>query len=290
MALILMAVTLSACSSASGSSSTEPITATGPKSPQSTPVGSVETGPLGPEGTSLTVDTAGLPADARPTTPRGAVEAFLVTQVTGDSAASYRLLSDADRSSLSESDWDLAQIEIPRHVDFEVTAEQELVDQTGFQVAVSARYQSSLDEVSGLIPARASEVWTVVPGGPGGAEWRIDLGRSTSTPVLPPDADAATMVTAWARTRQDCAVPDEYAGLLGFPTLADRLCDAEGDVRTAGTEGLDVLDDPNPYLNAFGSEAARWGRVVELTGPVELQVVVAPVDDRWLVIGIAPPA
>ncbi len=234
------------------------------------------------------IDTSDLPVDARPTTPRGAVEAFLVAQVTGDTTASYALLSSADQGALGESDWALAQTEFPRHVGFEVTAEQELVDGSGTQVAVSANYVSSLDEVAGLIPARANEVWTVVAAG---NEWRIDLNRSTSTPVLPSDADAVSAVGAWARTRQECGVPTgEHTSLVGFPSLAEGLCDASGEVRAGSIASLDSLDDVTPYLSAFGSDAASWGRVVTLDDPVGLRVVVAPVDDRWLVVGIAPPS
>lgn len=291
-----MSLFVAACSSggseAPGGSAAAPVTQPGTGTEATTVAGAGATaqpGELGPEAASPpAIDTSALPVDARPTSARGAVEAFLVAQVTGDFTASYHLLSDADRAVLGESDWALAQTEFPRHLGFEVTAEQELVDGSGTQVAVTARYESSIDEIAGLIPARASEVWTVVSDSDA-AGWRVDLARSTSTPILPPDADALTAVSAWAGARQACNAPEEYPGLVGYPVLAERLCESDGDVLVGMAQPLTSLDDPNPYLSAFGSDAASWGRVVELVAPTELRVVVAPVDDRWLVIGIAPP-
>jgi hypothetical protein len=285
----LTAIIAGSCSSDSseaGSPASQPATELGATAPG----GSADVTEVAEPTATPAVDVAALPIDARPTTPIGAVEAFLVAQVTGDTATSYALLSEADRAGLSEPDWALAQTELPQHVGFDVTADQELVDGSGVQVAVDAHYLSRLDEIGGLIPARASEVWTVVPDDQAGDEWRIDLARSTTTPVLPPDEDATTAVQTWAQARQDCQPADEYPGLIGAPTLAESLCGAGGEVAVGALASLDTLDDPTPYLNAFGSDVTTWTRVVELDGPAALQVVVAPVDDRWLVIGIAPPS
>ena len=38
--------------------------------------------------------------------------------------------------------------------------------------------------------------------------------------------------------------------------------------------------------NAFGPAAAQWARVVSLDGPLPLDVVTAPMGDRWLVVGV----
>jgi hypothetical protein len=62
-------------------------------------------------------------------------------------------------------------------------------------------------------------------------------------------------------------------------------------VATGAVRTLDALADPSPVLNAFGPDAAAWARVVDVRRPAPLQVVVAPVDDKWLVVGVTrPPA
>jgi hypothetical protein len=52
---------------------------------------------------------------------------------------------------------------------------------------------------------------------------------------------------------------------------------------------LSQLDAP-PLQSSFGAEVVSWGRAVTVEGAVPLRAVVAPVDDRWLVVGVlAPP-
>ncbi len=54
---------------------------------------------------------------------------------------------------------------------------------------------------------------------------------------------------------------------------------------TIGTIGtLLDLDDPAPVLNAYGSAAADWARVVPLTAPVPMNVVLAPIGSDWKVV------
>jgi hypothetical protein len=43
-----------------------------------------------------------------------------------------------------------------------------------------------------------------------------------------------------------------------------------------------------PFLAAFGSAVHDWARVVRLDAPVRMDVVVAPVGERWLVVGVLP--
>jgi len=233
----------------------------------------------------VTPVTAPLPADARPTTARGAVEAFLVAEVHGDAPASYALLSAPERRAYSANEWLHAQADLPRYLGFTVRAEQPLADGSGTEVTVDAVLQSQLDEVVGLVPARATTTLTAVPEG---AEWRVALSRTRAMPVLPPDADATGAVSTWVQARQACQ-PDptgEYRSLVGAPALADALCGAKGTVRADAAQPLSGLADASPVLNAFGADAATWARVVDVESPARLAVVVAPVDDRWLIVGV----
>jgi hypothetical protein len=46
---------------------------------------------------------------------------------------------------------------------------------------------------------------------------------------------------------------------------------------------------PAPLQNSFGADVVSWARTVTVEGAVPLRAVVAPVDDRWLVIGLLGP-
>jgi hypothetical protein len=272
--LAVLTVALAACSSGDDSTADAPSAGT-PATP---------TAPTAPTAEAAPTTSASLPVDAVPTTPRGAVEAFLVAEVRGDTTASYALLSAPDQMSYSTNEWIHAQADLPRYLGFAVRADQPLVDGSGTEVLVDAVLRSQLDEIVGLVPAHATATWTAVPEGD---QWRVDLGRSRFTAVLPPDADATTAVATWAQARQQCqAAPAEYRSLVGSPSLADALCGARGAVQTGPPRTLDQLPDSTPVLNAFGAEAATWARVVSVEGPKKLDVVVAPVNDQWLVIGV----
>jgi hypothetical protein len=248
-----------------------------------TPMTAAASAPTASPTPATPTTSAALPLDARPTTARGAVEAFLVAQVRGDAEASRALLSAPLRQAYSANEWVHAQADLPRYLGFTVTSEQPRVDGSGTEVLVDATLRSQLDEIVGLVPAHARVTWTAVPEG---AEWRVDLSRSRLDPVLPPDADASAAVAQWVQERQGCQTPTEYGSLVGAPALADALCGAEGDVRTDDARPLDQLADATPVLNAFGPDASTWARVVGVEAPARLDVVVAPVDDRWLVVGV----
>jgi hypothetical protein len=268
-----LVIALGACSSGGGG---------GSSSADSAPAATAAAAPMATAPAAPPV-TEPLPVDARPTTARGAVEAFLVAEVHGDAPAAYALLSGPQRQAYSPNEWRHAQADLPRYLGFTVRSEQPLPDGSGTEVAVDAVLQSQLDEIVGLVPARATTTLTAVPEG---AEWRVDLARTRSTPVLPPDADAASAVSTWVAARQACRAPTEYSSLVGAPALADSLCGAKGAVRTDAAQPLTGLADATPVLNAFGADAASWARVVDVEAPARLAVVVAPVDDRWLVVGV----
>lgn len=236
---------------------------------------------------ATTPSTAPLPVEARPTTARGAVEAFLVAEVNRDVDASRALLTAPLQRAYTPNEWLQLQADLPTYLGFSVRSEQALADGST-EITVDAVLRSHLDEIVGLVPARAATTLTAVPEG---AEWRVDLARTRSTPMLPPEADAAGAVATWVTERQACREPAEYRSLVGAPALADALCGATGEVRTDAAVPLTTLADATPVLNAFGADAATWARVVSIESPSRLAVVVAPVDDRWLVVGVtAPPS
>ena len=207
----------------------------------------------------------------------------MAAEARGDFAASHAMLSAGDR---------LRYASIPTWV----AAHKALLPVTALQVGQvsggdqraevvgTAELRSSLDEVLGLVPARARATWVAVAEDGG---WRVAHGESRLDPLYPPDAAAPQAVEAWARARTSCEAAPEYeGGLVGAPALAERLCRAPGGVRVGPPALLDEEVDATPVLAAFGPDATAWARVVELHAPHRLRVVVAPVGDTWLVVGV----
>jgi hypothetical protein len=225
----------------------------------------------------------------RADSPREAVVAFLSAEQDGDTETSFGYLSDALRVEYTTpAAWTADHPDVlPPVVDFSVEGDPAADQQSArVEVATSMRYRSTLDPIVGLVPARAQASWTAVREDGG---WAVDLAATTQRVVFPPDADATSAVQTWAEQQQSCADPQVYAGgLRGRTDLADMLCGSTGDVRAGAPQPLSQLDAP-PLQSSFGADVVSWARVVPVDGPVPLRAVVAPVADRWLVIGVLSP-
>ena len=235
------------------------------------------------EDTPLPAGDASVAPGTPAASPQAAVEAFLDAEAAGDFDTSYALLSEAQRATYgSAASWTNA------HADFFPVVGHRIVESTDGSVTAEVEYRSSLDEVVGLIPARGVVDWVVVEEAGG---WTVDFDASAVTPTYPDDAPAADAVAEWATVHQRCDEPDQYAGALVATAdligVVDSLCDAPGRVSAGPPRTLDEFD-ATPFVSAFGTDALTWARAVDLTGPVELTVVVAPVDDRWVVVGLLP--
>lgn len=157
------------------------------------------------------------------------------------------------------------------------------VDATTPQVATTVAMRPVLDEVVGLVPAKARITWSTVQEDGG---YRISLNASRFDPVFPPDADAPAAVLAWIQRQQACDHTTEYAGsFIGPTSLSDRLCKLSGTFSAGAVQPLDATANSTAVVTAFGPEAATWVRVVTLTGPGHLDVVAAPLGNRWVVVG-----
>ncbi len=216
-------------------------------------------------------------------TPTDAVARFLKAESESDHASSFALLSKADRTTYrSPVAWRAAHATIFPVIGFEVGA----ADATRPVVSATLRYRSTINEVVGVVPARAKTTWPVVEEDGG---WVVDFSRAEVAAELPPDADAVTAASRWATQRQRCVKADEYrAGLIGRAALAEQLCRQRGAPSVGPVARLDP-SAATPFVSAFGASAPALARTVELLGPVPMTVVLAPVEDRWLVIGVLDP-
>ena len=237
-----------------------------------------------PNGASVLTDS-GAPEPGGPAapTPAAAVEQFLAAEVAGDFATSYGFLSAADRDDLgSRAEWTSAHGQLPRITGYTVATVASGMDRT--EVATALELDAGLDEIVGLVPARADATWVAVAEDGG---WRVAFAQSALTPRYPADFDAPAAVENWVAARRDCRRGDQYRdGLLGSDDLARTLCRAEGRVAAGPVAPLDPSAEAQPFLAAFGPEVFSWARVVPVDAPDPFQVVVAPVDERWLVIGV----
>lgn len=215
--------------------------------------------------------------------PAAAVTRFLEAESAGRFADAFAFLSSTDREELGGPAGYVAGHAdlMPPVATFTVVSSEEA--EPAARVVTEVAFRPSLDEVSGLTPGRADVTWTVVPEGSG---WAIDLAATEVVPRYPEEGTAAADVLEWTRTRQACGDSEhEHIALRGVPALADALCDADGDAVIGETTRLADTDAAS-YLAAYGGEVVEWARVVDVTAPVPLRAVVAPIGEDWTVIGV----
>jgi hypothetical protein len=220
-----------------------------------------------------------------------AVERFLEAEAAGRFDESFLLLSTADRTAYrSAAYWTQAHSTLPPIVGHELTSTETVVDADRVELATALSLEPALDEVAGLVPGRAEATWTVVRES---ELWRVSLADSVLTATWPDEDEAPATVRAWAAGARDC---DDTAagdlvwagGLIGTASLATDLCGRDGRLRLGPVALLDPID-AGPFTAAFGEDIVDVARVVPVVSPVELQAVVAPLGDEWLVVGALPP-
>jgi hypothetical protein len=215
------------------------------------------------------------------TTPRDAVKRFLDAETSGDYSTSLGLLVDAERAQAgAPAVWKAEHGTLPHYLGYQFTPGGD-----GAAITTTVHYEPRLDETTGFTPGTATVTWLTQAEGGG---YRVSLTSSTVQPALPSDADAQAAAVEWARARQQCVVKRQYIGsLLGSPDVAERLCKTTGDFTAGAPAPLASFVDPTIVTNGLGPGAERFTKVVLLDGPAKLQVVVAPLGDVWVVIGIA---
>ena len=228
------------------------------------------------------------------TSPSSAAAAFGDAVVTGRIADAFTLLPDIEQERIGsptrfadilrrDPAWLSAAVDAKASDDRNVPA---------LRVAQSP----TIDEIRGVVgptavvklPARKDE-----------SGWKVSWERRTITQnYAAPEDRLPGDVMAWATERQRNCSPEgrstsmtaegEYAGgLLGAVWLVEALCSTPGTVSVASVGDIYTLDDPQALLDTYGSGAYQWARVVTLAAPYEMHVIVAPLDDRWVVVGLA---
>lgn len=223
------------------------------------------------------------PPDAPAASPADAVTAFLAAEVAGRFDASYGLLSADDRAHAGgRIPWAESHANLPPLTGFAVDSVVVAGDEA--TVATRTDLRSSLDEVVGLVPAHAQASWIAVREDGG---WRVAYSRSSLIPQYPSDALASDAAREWVTARQACHQAAEWpGGLVGSDALARRLCRAHDAVSVGAATQLPDDTNASALAAAFGPDVYAWARLVPVTEPARLELIVAPVGERWLVIGV----
>jgi len=216
------------------------------------------------------------------TTPEAAVSGFLAAEALGDFERSYEFLSEADLVAYpTAAQWVAAHGDFFPVEGFDV----EEVREDGTVVTLTA-LRSAADPVLGLIPARARGTWPTASEA-GGV--RVVFGEASYEALYPSDEGVAEAAATWVESARDCSSEGAYDGpLYGQRSLVEDLCGAEGEFTTGEVGPLQDGTPATPFLDAFGPSVFTWARAVPVRGPIPLTAVLAPIDDRWQVIGILP--
>jgi hypothetical protein len=240
-----------------------------------------------------TVDVIGAqpdPVGPAADTPEVAVDRFVESEVAGDFGASFDLLASGDRAELpTRAAWQRAHGYLPTLRGFERDTVTTVAEDTA-KVSGAAAFAASLDDVRGLIPPAGRIAWAVVAEDGG---WRVSYANSRIDPkyATPPGAEA--VVEAWVAMRQRCETPpatvELAGGLVGATGLVDQLCGSSGASTTDEMTDLGDRAEADAVIAAYGPAADRWAHVVAVSGPVAMDVVIAPLDASWVVVGVLPP-
>lgn len=232
--------------------------------------------------------------------PATAVGTFVRAEVERDAGQAWSMLSAADRLRYpNPAMWQTEHRQIPQLTGATLTGAATPVTVAGtlsaaFDLGGDVSFVPTLDTTKGLVPARAAATWRVVRENGG---WRVSYSESRFSAQYPDDEDATTAATSWARARQQCRPTGDEAdrtevvgGVVGISGLADRLCGTTGDIVANGIAQPIVTTDATAVIAAFGPGAAEWARVVSLGGPAPQRVVLGPLGDRWIAIGVLEPS
>lgn len=281
-AVVLLAVGLSVGAWLGIDSRPATVAAPEVRAPGAVPAVQVSDAPPPPTGTA----TTGPGAD-----PAGAVDGYLTAEATSDLATAYTYLVPEEQAAFGTSAAYVAE-----HADLlgtvtgftisEVTRSAE--DVSIATVAATVGFEPTLDPVIGLVPATATVTFPVAESADG---WGVSLAGATFEPLIPGDDRAAADARDYVAAAVACTVPaGAYGGeLVGQPAFVTALCDATGD---ATVTDVAPLDDPltvQPFLSAFGPDVTTWARVVTVSSPEPLRLVLAPYGDVWTVVGALPP-
>lgn len=238
----------------------------------------------------MQLDTGTSDVGAR--SPQLAVRRFLAAEQRGDEAEAWGALSDADRTQHpSPAAWrKYRRTALPSIVSFAMGgAVERLQDDAGVtRVSATLRLRSSLDEVLGLVPSDAAAEFVAEQRNDG---WHVNFAASRINFRYLSVDGLYLAARTWAVGRSECAVVQQWRSSLygdGAEARARSLCRRPTPTIVERAQSLSGRSDTAPLLAAFGPTVGVWARVVTVIGAETFDLVLAPVGQQWLVIGVLP--
>lgn len=227
-------------------------------------------------------DQAAVPAAAGAGSPEAAVEQLLQGEVDGDPAASFAVLSVADRTELgSVAQWRQAAARRARITGFRIDQSDAGAD--GVAVVTALELAPEVSPTLGIVPSRSTTTFLAVQED---GRWYVALDRRADQPQWPADTSAGDDLARWLADPTGC--DDETFGrdVLGSPAVAAALCsDSPPPSVTSGPEPLPA-PDAMAIVAAFGASAVDVVRVFDVDGALSFRAVLAPLGERWTVVAI----
>lgn len=232
--------------------------------------------------TSTTAATQAQPATGA-TSPKAAVTAVLAAEQRRDHDTSFALLSAKGREEYPDAEsWARRRSQVPEITGFRV----DKVD--GSVVLVTVDHTPGLDPFVGLSTAHDTQKWTARRDR---GSWFVDP-EPAITLEVPDDAPAAPAAAAWTKAVQRCDEPAAIKlqvepTLLGASTGESNLCGSSDAVSTTPPAALPATLDSSALVAQYGEASLTWARVVGVrVGDIALSVMLAPIGERWLVVGV----
>ena len=254
-------------------------------SPSFAAPGANETTPAGPPAVGSPRSSARVRADS----PVAAVTSFVNAAIAGDLETAWSLVGTADQARLGYKQRIAEQVYASGWKGFSATST------VGDSVVGTLTQTPKVSDIDGVIAAEGNlRVQTIKEG----SDYRVLWSRKSVVQAYPElsvaqDGAVSSAVSDWTRSRQACdAMPaNEFSGgLVGVVGLAAKLCKTTGDPVLGVVSDLEALDEPQPIIEAFGGTALQWARVVPISSPVPMSVVVAPLGTNWIIVAVARPA
>jgi len=209
-----------------------------------------------------------------------AVERFLQAEKDTDRVASFALLVPAARAEYKDvADWTKRRQELPAVTGFRVES------RTALGQPALVEHKAELNSFIGLSPGRERQTWK---GERFASGWLLEA-EPVSEPLYPKEELAGPPVKAWAEAVQACDRPraesqQAVTPLFGRTTVS--LCGVSGPIAVAATGPLLEGAASTEIVAQYTADALTWARVVKVTSPVSLNVVVAPLGEQWRVLGL----
>ena len=246
--------------------------------------GANEETPAGPPSLGLPRSSTQVRADS----PAAAVTSFVNAAIAGDLDTAWSLVGTADQARLGYKQRIAEQAYASGWKGFSATST------VGDSVVGTLTQTPKVSDIDGVIAAQGNlRVQTIKEG----SDYRVLWSRKSIVQAYPElsvaqDGAVSSAVSDWTRSRQACdAMPaNEFSGgLVGVVGLAAKLCKTTGDPVLGVVSDLEALDEPQPIIEAFGGTALQWARVVSVSAPVPMDVVVAPRGTEWIIVAVARP-